>query len=52
MTKSISKFFQQMILHLPKGDLYRIVGTIINRYHPSIQMEGDNGELAITEKSK
>jgi len=51
MTKSIFKFFQQMILHLPKG-LYRIAGTIINRYHPSIQMEGDNGELAITEKSK
>jgi len=47
--KSIFKFFQQTISipHLPNfGDFYRIAGAIINRYHPSVQMEGANRELA------
>jgi hypothetical protein len=47
--KSIFKFFQPTIPipHLPNlGDFYRIAGAIINRYHPSVQMEGANKELA------
>lgn len=47
--KSIFKFFQQVIPipHLPNlGDFYRIAGAIINAYHPSIEMEGTNAELA------
>ncbi|KYN39390.1 hypothetical protein ALC56_06209, partial [Trachymyrmex septentrionalis] len=29
----------------PEGNLYCIASTIISRYHPSVQMKGDNGEL-------
>lgn len=47
--KLIFKFFQQIIPipHLSNlGDFYRITGAIINRYHPVIEMQGANAELA------
>lgn len=47
--KTIFKFFGNSIAiqHLPNvGDLYRIAGAIINKYHPSINMEEANVNTA------
>lgn len=47
--KSIFKFFQQVIPihHLSKvGEFYHTAGAIINRYHPTIDMQGTDAEMA------
>ncbi|KYM96864.1 hypothetical protein ALC62_12474 [Cyphomyrmex costatus] len=55
--KLIFKFLQQTISmhHVPNlGDFCRIAGAIINRYHPTIEMEGADAEKAyeMLEKAK
>lgn len=49
--KNIFHFLAQVI-RMPHtshvGDVYRIAGGIINRYHEPIQMEGADAELALT----
>lgn len=47
--KSLCKFLANVIsiTHLPNlGGIFRIVGAIINRYHPMLNMEGADEQLA------